>query len=339
MQSRISIKFRTALVFVLLLSSKLALAFSYSCSTASLSSTFPAKLAVSTTENANAFWTGTITVTQSNCKNNSTDGNTTPATFLATNSSGKALSAAPGILFSVNGTPTATVTAGPCTFNSYSTFSGNNGPYAWIYWNHPLGATCSFQTVFPVALFMNTSLGGITGSVGANITSETGNIGGAPGWAWYSGNGSDLPLSSSFTIVSTACTLSTSNVVVSLPKVASGSLNVPGKTAGRTAFTLTLSGCTNIGASYVADATWSYAQAGSLSNVIANGASTSPAANIGVQILDSNLNPVTDFTATTLATISSAGNYSTTYYAQYYATGVGGAGNVTGLAQLLISYQ
>ena len=263
MQGRLSIKFCKALIFVLLFSAKLALAYSYSCSAASLSSTFPAKLAVSATENLNTFWTGTITATQTNCKNNSTDGSTNPATFLATTSSGKALSAAPGILFSVNGTPTATVTAGPCSFTSYSTVTGFNGPYAWIYWNHPLGATCSFQTVFPVALFMNTGLGGITGSVGANITSATGNVGGAPGWAWYSGNATDVPLSSSFTLVSTACTLSTNNVVVSLPKVSSGSLSAAGKTAGLTAFTLTLIGCTNIGTSYVADATWSYAQAGS----------------------------------------------------------------------------
>ena len=323
-----------------LLAAKLAFAWGYSCSSASLATSIPPKLAISTaSENYNVFFYGTITITQTNCTNISGDGNVTPVTYLATNGSGKNLTAAPGIVLGVNGTPTATVTAGPCTLNGYNasqTFPGGQ-TYATVTWNQAVGKTCSFLTVFPITLFMNTGLGGTIGSVGANITSATGNVGGAAGWAWYSGNGTDLALSSTFATVATSCTLSTNNVVVSLPKVATGSLAVAGNTVGRTAFTLSLAGCTNIGATYSANITWSFAQSGSYASVIANGAAT-PAANVGVQLLDHSFNPINNYAVTTLANVSSAGSYSTTYYAQYYATGVAGAGAVTGLAQLTLSY-
>lgn len=42
---------------------------------------------------------------------------------------------------------------------------------------------------------------------------------------------------------------------------------------------------------------------------------------------------------TTLASVSAAGSYSTSFFAQYYATGTAGAGNVAGQATFTLTYQ
>ena len=327
-------------VLGLLLGGRSAWAYNYVCTSTLLTSTLPSKLVVSPTENGRVVWSGTITGTMNHCTNNSTDNDAYQTTYIATSTSGASLSAAPGLVLTVSGTPTLNVTSGPCTYFNYTpAFSISGGVYSWFNVNFPVGATCTYSVTFPVTLTMNTSLGAISGNVGANLTSDRGAAGGTAGWMWNTGpNNSDNTLSSSLSIASTSCTLSTSNVTVTLPAVNAGVLAGAGKTAGRTPFTLNLTGCSNIGSGYSALALWSFTPAGGLSNVISNSAS-SPAANVGIQILDGSQSPVSNGVASTLANINAAGSYSTAYYAQYYATGTAGVGHVTGLALFNLEYQ
>ena len=155
-------------------------------------------------------------------------------------------------------------------------------------------------------------------------------------FAPYFSNGAPST-SISFTSTGT-CTVSAAVTTVALPTVAPTALATAGATAGRTPFTLTLTGCTYPGAAYSAIATWTFAPAFSTS-IIGNSAVNPKAANVGVQLLDSNLTPLTDGGSTVLASVSAAGSYSKTFYAQYIATGTGGSGNVAAQATFTLSYQ
>jgi major type 1 subunit fimbrin (pilin) len=147
-----------------------------------------------------------------------------------------------------------------------------------------------------------------------------------------------LGLSSTLTLVSTTCTLSTNNVTVTLPKISTSTLgNVAGTTAGRTPFTLALSGCANVGSAYAARATWAFAE-GATADTIANSAA-SPASNVYVQLLDSAMNPISNGDSTAIATVVAAGAYQTQHYAQYVSGGVAGAGMVQGIATLSLYYE
>ena len=97
-----------------------------------------------------------------------------------------------------------------------------------------------------------------------------------------------------------------------------------------------MNGCTGLTPGYVATGVWTFTP-GIAPDVIANTAG-SPAANVGIQLLDASYKPIATGASTVLATITAAGAYSTTFYAQYFGAGSAGAGNVTALATFNINY-
>ncbi|WP_199099307.1 fimbrial protein [Dyella sp. ASV21] len=144
------------------------------------------------------------------------------------------------------------------------------------------------------------------------------------------------------TINTSTCQINGANspatIAVALPTVSTTSLNAANAVAGRTPFTLALSGCGALtkattffepGPTVMAD--------GNLKN------NTGTATNVEVQLLNSNfstiaLNAASGSQNVTQATLASgAGNI--TYYAQYFATAAAGAGTVNTSVQFTMLYQ
>jgi major type 1 subunit fimbrin (pilin) len=141
------------------------------------------------------------------------------------------------------------------------------------------------------------------------------------------------------TLITSACTLSTNNVTVALPNIGTSALSGgAGKTAGRTPFTLALSGCSNAGAIYSAKASWTFVEGAAGAKTIANSA-VGPASNVYVQLLDSVMAPIRNGGSSFLASVSSIDHYQIQHYAQYYAGGVVGSGLVKGVATLSLFYE
>ncbi|WP_266170325.1 fimbrial protein [Dyella subtropica] len=142
------------------------------------------------------------------------------------------------------------------------------------------------------------------------------------------------------TINSSTCKINGANspasIAVTLPTVSTNALNAVAATAGRTPFSIALTGCGALtkaqtffepGPTILAD--------GNLKN---NGGS---ATGVEVQLLDSSFTAINLFTNSAsqpqFALTSGAGTVN--YYAQYYATAAAGAGNVTTSVQFTMLYQ
>lgn len=131
---------------------------------------------------------------------------------------------------------------------------------------------------------------------------------------------------------------SSQNISVILPTITTGSLQSTGSVAGRTAFPIV----------YSCPAGWSlYMTMSTATPGIPPGVTLSPAsctsgasaANIGVQLLQSNQQPVQFDVAQSLGN-SPNGTLALTYYAQYYATNSPvGSGPVCSTATFTMSYQ
>jgi major type 1 subunit fimbrin (pilin) len=152
----------------------------------------------------------------------------------------------------------------------------------------------------------------------------------------------NLPLTPYILQYMDRCTVSagSQSINVPLPQVDKQALSATGATAGRTAFSVVLQGCTSPtspATSYTATTTWNFT-AGSSSSSIANTAS-SPAANVQIQLLDANANVISTGGTKTQTITSGSSTYTQNYYAQYLATGgAAGAGAVTGVATFTITY-
>lgn len=129
------------------------------------------------------------------------------------------------------------------------------------------------------------------------------------------------------------------NVTATLPAVSTSQLSSQGRVGGKTPVPLNFTDCpasAQISISFTGTAA---TIAGTPStNVLA---SSGTAQNVGVQLLDSGNQPadITGSVTATLGTASSSGALSTTYYAQYYATGSTGAGTVNAVATYTLTYQ
>lgn len=125
---------------------------------------------------------------------------------------------------------------------------------------------------------------------------------------------------------------------VTLPTVSTTSLNAASTVAGRTAFTIALTGCGSL-----TKAT-TFFEPGPTVNTDGNlKNSTGTATNVEVQLLNSNfsaiaLNAASGSQNVTQATLSS-GAANLTYYAQYFATAAAGAGTVGTSVQFTMLYQ
>jgi len=128
------------------------------------------------------------------------------------------------------------------------------------------------------------------------------------------------------------------NLSVTLPTVDVNALPTTGSVAGQKSFPIQYS-CPSGWALYMTMSTANPAAATGVIMPSASCAAGSPAANVGIQLLQSNQQPVQFNTAQSVGN-SPNGTLNLTYYAQYYATGSPiGAGQVCGTATFTMSYQ
>lgn len=130
---------------------------------------------------------------------------------------------------------------------------------------------------------------------------------------------------------------------VALPPVATTALNTSGATAGAQKFSLNLSGCPSTPSGIKVGTQFSSSSVNG-NGQLSNTAGTGYATNVAVQLLDSGSNPITVGNSPTGAAVTDQTTLSGTsatlnYTAQYYATGVATAGNVSTTVQYVINYQ
>lgn len=135
-----------------------------------------------------------------------------------------------------------------------------------------------------------------------------------------------------------SCTLSTPNMTVTLQPAQATALAGAGSSTTAENFNLNLTGCGALASPYTVNTTWTYTADSGMATMIANTAS-SPAANVGIQILDDLDNVIANNAVVPLATVTAAGNYTKTFKARYVSKGAAQAGGVTGIAQYTLTYQ
>jgi major type 1 subunit fimbrin (pilin) len=154
---------------------------------------------------------------------------------------------------------------------------------------------------------------------------------------------SDGTITFTGSIDASTCTISTTGTggsfTVALPKVSSGVLSATGQTAGDTAFTIRLTGCSDIAGNVSTNFETGVAvdqASGRLNNTAATGGAT----NVQIQLLNANdSTPIViggapgsqnshEVPLASDGATPPAGNATLSYIARYYATGVSTAGAV-----------
>lgn len=177
-------------------------------------------------------------------------------------------------------------------------------------------------------------------------------IGGLLGLASFGAQAADGTITITGTLSDTTCSINgkasgtPADISVTLPTVSASTLSSAGSVAGTsspTDITMALSGCT--GTATKAIATFENGPSVDQSNgYLTNQASTTPATNVEVRLLNASLQPINIATglnndiAGNGATIAS-GSANLKYFAQYYATGKATAGNVNTNVQYTMQYQ
>ena len=326
---------RTMLLILIVSGMKTAFAANIDCGVpSSMTSPFPGNRVLdSSTQVGRTFFNGNLVVTLNACANTSSSAESFTVT-IPVDSTGVALPAASGVSIQSTALPSYAIvssTGGTCTFAS----STNSGGSTSVTFNHPGKATCNYTVTFPLGLKMTASSN--IAATGISTLSS-----GADWWASYaSASGQSSTFRSSFDLISTACTLTTQFATVTLPTLSTGALRGGvGSTAGRTPFTVALSGCSDVGVAYAAKSTWEFAE-GPIAASIANSADSALAAsNVYVQLLDSALVPIGNGGISKVAQVAGGFASPSQHYAQYYAgTGTVGPGKVTGIATLSLSYE
>ena len=327
---------RTILWALIVLGMQTAFAANMGCGVASsMTSPFPGNRVLdSGTQFGRTFFNGNLVVTLTACANTSSSADAFTVTIPVGNT-GAALPAASGIFIQSTALPNytiASVTGDPCTFVS----SANSGASTSVTFNHPASATCNYTVTVPLSLKMISTSNIAASGISALSSSD-------PWWASYSSSVSGTlgSFPSSFDLISTACTLTTQFATVTLPTLSTAALNGGlGSTAGRTPFTVALSGCSDAGASYAAKVTWDYSE-GPVPASIANSADVALAAgNVYVQLLDSALVPIGNGGISKVAQVTGGVASPSPHFAQYYAgAGTVVPGKVTGVTTLNLSYE
>ena len=145
-------------------------------------------------------------------------------------------------------------------------------------------------------------------------------------------------------VTAKTCTINggTADFTVTLPTVSTGQLAAAGDVAGRTPFSINLTGCTadtQVATYFEPGANVDFSS-GRLNN-------TGDAANVQVQLLGSNNTAIPVLavgvggvqTNSQLVAVSGAGAADLNYYAEYYATGASTAGSVATTVEYTIIYQ
>ncbi|CAE6871110.1 Major fimbrial subunit SMF-1 [Paraburkholderia aspalathi] len=150
-------------------------------------------------------------------------------------------------------------------------------------------------------------------------------------------------------ISASTCTIAgdggSASFTVALPTVSASTLSSTGKTAGRTPFTIVLSGCSpttgTVHTFFESGATTDTAS-GRL-NLSAAAAGSTNATNVQIQLLNSDASIISagsaDSTQNSLSASIASGSATLRYFAQYYATGAATAGGANTLVTYTMSYQ
>ncbi|ETF01295.1 F17 fimbrial protein [Advenella kashmirensis W13003] len=132
----------------------------------------------------------------------------------------------------------------------------------------------------------------------------------------------------------------TENLTVRLPEVGTSSLNAANKTAAATRFTIKLENCNPGNGNVLA-----YFEPGNtiIGSRLKNTATTSPASNVEVQLLNNNFQAIdlSQNSATAQSSTSvpvDAAELSLDYYAQYFATGAATPGEVASSVNYTVVY-
>ncbi|WP_199099310.1 fimbrial protein [Dyella sp. ASV21] len=172
----------------------------------------------------------------------------------------------------------------------------------------------------------------VTGTITAGSTLSANTLG---YWRYGSLRVEDFVLTNSVTFAAPTCTVTTPNIAVTLPTVSNTALRTVGATAGATAFTIGLNCPAGSAGQNVAVQFDTATQPTGTTGVIKPSGS---ATNVGVQLTDNSLNPITFGTPKTAGTtVLGANNFS--YYARYYAlTTAVGAGTLSATATFTVTY-
>lgn len=138
------------------------------------------------------------------------------------------------------------------------------------------------------------------------------------------------------------CTISTENKnkAITLPTVGTTALNQPGATAGLTPVTLTFTDCPvgTIG-TYFEGGAFADSNTGNLKNSTESGY----ASNVQIRLLKNDFSVITiggsNNPIGSITTTADKKDAELSFFAQYYATGLATAGNVSSSVQYTITYQ
>lgn len=145
--------------------------------------------------------------------------------------------------------------------------------------------------------------------------------------------------SSSIRFVAPACTIAVDPIVVTLPVVITSNFNAPGSVAGQTPFNVQLNCPSTAAGANLTITLATNSPSPGVTGTIANATGSGFAANVGVQVLDGNGNPVPFGTAIPAGTVT-AGIFNIPLGARYYQTGIPvSGGNVKATATYTITYQ
>jgi len=147
-------------------------------------------------------------------------------------------------------------------------------------------------------------------------------------------------------VTAQTCAIKTTSkiITVTLPDVSTKSLDAAGKTAAKTPFKIQLEGCTT-GQTPVPGVTAFFEPGANIENgKLKNTATTDPAENVQIQLVNEDHQPI-DLSKNTAAAQQSssvainAQEIDLNYYAQYYATDAATAGAVSSTVNYTIVYQ
>jgi type 1 fimbria pilin len=173
-----------------------------------------------------------------------------------------------------------------------------------------------------------------TGTIANGSTIPMGQL---ANWQYGSIVVENFMLSRPVTLTYPACTVNSKAVNVVLPTISNTAFKGVGNTAGGTPFNISLT-C-SAGSTLLIE--FDTANQSAVANsVISNATGNGRAKNIGVQLTDQNLVPVTFGTPAVVGTTPN-GPYDLTYYARYYqtATATPTAGTVSATATFTLTYQ
>ncbi|KVT47654.1 fimbrial protein [Burkholderia ubonensis] len=153
-------------------------------------------------------------------------------------------------------------------------------------------------------------------------------------------------------VLSTTCTISAGggatggkNLTVKLPSVSAGALAAAGDVAGRTPFSIQLSGCTgdSTKVSTVFESGSTVDSASGRLNLVSAGADDTVAANVQINLLNESQQPIKAGLAgsqqNSQVVALTDGGATLNYFAEYYATGKATAGSANSRVQYSLDYQ